>query len=50
MGSNIDAMKLRSSMTLFTMAAPEEDIFMEVLNTFFAGEQCLKTIRLLGIG
>jgi uncharacterized protein (DUF1810 family) len=42
-------MKLRSSMTLFTMAAPEEDIFMEVLNTFFAGEQCLKTISLLGI-
>ena len=49
MRSEIDAMKLRSSMTLFMHAAPEEAIFREVLDTFFEGEQCIKTISLLGI-
>lgn len=38
MGS-VDALKLRSSMTLFARAAPEEPVFAEVLDRFFAGEE-----------
>jgi uncharacterized protein (DUF1810 family) len=33
----IDAMKLRSSMTLFLRAAPDEPLFSEVLERYFAG-------------
>lgn len=33
----IDAMKLRSSMTLFHRAAPEEPIFGQVLGSFYRG-------------
>ena len=33
----IDAMKLRSSMTLFAAAAPEEPVFAEVLAKHFGG-------------
>jgi uncharacterized protein (DUF1810 family) len=33
----IDAMKLRSSMTLFHRAAPEDPIFAQVLDRFFDG-------------
>lgn len=32
-----DAMKLRSSMTLFARAAPENALFREVLNDYFGG-------------
>ncbi len=34
----IDAMKLRSSMTLFARAAPDEPVFREVLDHYFGGE------------
>lgn len=34
----IDALKLRSSMTLFSAAAPEEPIFRQVLERFYAGK------------
>jgi uncharacterized protein (DUF1810 family) len=34
----VDAMKLRSSMTLFAIAVPEEPVFREVLEHFFSGE------------
>ena len=34
----IDAQKLRSSMTLFLRAAPEEPLFKEVLDQYFDGE------------
>ncbi len=34
----IDALKLRSSMTLFHRAAPEEPIFAQVLGRFFDGQ------------
>lgn len=34
----IDAMKLRSSLTLFMRAAPDEPLFAEALQKFFAGE------------
>ncbi|MDJ0312525.1 DUF1810 domain-containing protein [Arthrobacter sp. H35-D1] len=33
----MDAMKLRSSMTLFSHAAPHENLFQQVLERFFAG-------------
>ena len=35
---SVDAMKLRSSMTLFLRAAPDEELFGEVLERYFAGE------------
>jgi uncharacterized protein (DUF1810 family) len=33
----VDAMKLRSSMTLFARAAPESQLFREVLDRYFGG-------------
>ena len=33
----IDAMKLRSSMTLFALADPEQPVFADVLDAFFDG-------------
>jgi uncharacterized protein (DUF1810 family) len=38
MGS-IDAQKLRSSMTLFARAAPDEPVFRQVLDHYFAGAE-----------
>jgi uncharacterized protein (DUF1810 family) len=43
----IDALKLRSSMTLFAAAAPEEPVFGEVLARFFGGERDPETERRL---
>ena len=34
---SVDAMKLRSSMTLFMSAAPDEPVFQEVLDKYFGG-------------
>jgi uncharacterized protein (DUF1810 family) len=34
----VDGMKLRSSMTLFALAAPEEPAFRDVLTAYFSGE------------
>jgi uncharacterized protein (DUF1810 family) len=36
---SVDAMKLQSSMTLFARAAPDEPIFREVLDHYFAGAE-----------
>lgn len=33
----VDAVKLRSSMTLFARAAPDEPVFAEVLQAYFGG-------------
>jgi uncharacterized protein (DUF1810 family) len=45
---SIDAMKLRSSMTLFAQAAPDDEtVFLQVLTKYFAGEQDPETIRRL---
>jgi uncharacterized protein (DUF1810 family) len=44
----IDATKLRSSMTLFAHAAPDERVFEDVLERFFGREPDERTIRLLG--
>jgi uncharacterized protein (DUF1810 family) len=43
----IDAQKLRSSMTLFARAAPEEPVFGRVLDEFFAGDADEETINRL---
>lgn len=44
----VDAMKLRSSMTLFARAAPEEPVFAGVLDRHFGGRADDATDRLLG--
>jgi uncharacterized protein (DUF1810 family) len=43
----IDAMKLRSSMTLFSRADPENSAFGEVLEKYFSGAPDEATVRLL---
>ncbi len=45
----IDALKLRSSMTLFTRAAPDEKIFTSVLARFYASNPDPETDSLLSI-
>ena len=42
--SPVDASKLRSSMTLFTRAAPDEPVFRAVLDRFFAGREDPQTL------
>ena len=44
---SVDAMKLRSSMTLFAAAAPDEPVFREVLDHYFGGELDEATTALL---
>lgn len=43
----VDALKLRSSMTLFARAAPQEPLFREVLDRFYAGEPDRTTEQIL---
>ncbi len=43
----IDAMKVKSSMTLFDVVSPN-DVFADVLDKFYYGERCKKTLELLG--
>ena len=40
----IDAMKVKSSMTLFDAIAPN-DIYADVLNIFYAGDRCKRTLE-----
>ena len=42
-----DDMKLRSSMTLFEAAAPDQSVFGEVLDKFYGGERDDATLNLL---
>lgn len=42
-----DNMKLKSSMTLFALADPDQEIFQKVLDKFFHGERDRKTIQLV---
>lgn len=42
-----DDLKLRSSMTLFALAKPEEKVFQKVLDQFFQGKMDQKTIEIL---
>jgi uncharacterized protein (DUF1810 family) len=46
----IDAMKLRSSMTLFARADPDRDVFRRVLDVYFDGGEDPATVRLLDAG
>ena len=43
----IDALKLRSSMTLFARAAPDEPLFRAVLEQYFGGEEDPATLERL---
>ena len=43
----VDAMKLRSSATLFERAAPADPLFGAVLERFFGGERDARTLALL---
>ena len=45
----IDSMKLKSSMTLFAVAAPDDPIFQQVLDKYYGGEQDALTLRVLGL-
>ena len=47
---SMDAMKLRSSMTLFHRAAPDEPIFRAVLDRYFDGRPDPATAALLASG
>jgi uncharacterized protein (DUF1810 family) len=42
-----DDLKLRSSMTLFALAAPGEKVFSEVIEKFYGGKLCAKTERMV---
>jgi uncharacterized protein (DUF1810 family) len=44
----IDAVKLRSSMTLFELADPSEPLFGQVLARFYDGGRDERTVALLG--
>jgi uncharacterized protein (DUF1810 family) len=46
----IDAMKLRSSMTLFARADPDNPLFGEILEAYFGGAPDEATDRLLQLG
>ena len=46
MGSGIDAKKLCSSMTLFDVISPD-DIYNNVLDVFFDGKRCSRTLTML---
>jgi uncharacterized protein (DUF1810 family) len=46
---DVDAMKLRSCLTLFEAAAPETPIFMQCLDVYFAGERDPLTVQALGL-
>lgn len=45
----IDSMKLKSSMTLFDAAAPEDSLFRQVLDKYYGGEKDRLTLNLLGM-
>lgn len=44
-----DNLKLRSSMTLFHRADPENPVFVNVLDKFFGGDEDEVTLSLLGV-
>lgn len=50
MGSHIDGVKLRSSMTLFALADGREDsVYRRVLEAFYGGREDECTLRALGL-
>ena len=47
---SVDAVKLRSSMTLFRRAAPDDPLFGQVLERFYGGAADPQTDALIGYG
>lgn len=45
---SIDAMKLKSCMTLFEFADEEGILFSKVLNKFYYGERDIRTLKIVG--
>lgn len=45
---SVDALKLRSSLTLFAAAAPEQDLFAAALARWFRGTRDPRSLELLG--
>ncbi len=45
---SIDALKLRSCATLFAAVAPQQPVFRQVLDQFYLGRPCHRTLELLG--
>jgi uncharacterized protein (DUF1810 family) len=45
---SVDALKLRSCLTLFERAAPGEPLFAELLRIYYDGERDAATLQLLG--
>ena len=45
---DVDALKLRSCMTLFGRVAPDEPVFRDVIDRYFEGAPDETTMRLLG--
>lgn len=43
---DIDAIKVRSCMTMFDLLSPK-DIFCEVLDSFYNGERCEITLKVM---
>ena len=43
----IDAMKVRSCMTLFDRVCPD-DIYAQVLDAFYSGKRCRRTLNMIG--
>ena len=48
MGGELDAISLMSCMTLFDIVSPN-DIFAQVLDTFYAGKRCADTLDMLNV-
>jgi uncharacterized protein (DUF1810 family) len=48
MGWHVDSMKLKSSMTLFSLVSPQGSVFHRVLDHFFEGERCQITLERMG--
>ncbi len=46
---DVDYMKLRSCMTLFAEADPDYEVFFRVIEKYYDGEPCEKTIELLNV-
>lgn len=49
MNGHTDAIKLQSSMTLFAIAAPEIEVFEQVLEKYFGGKMDGKTVDMVKI-
>ena len=46
---SVDAMKFRSSMTLFEAACDDDQVFVDALEAFYDGSRCERTLEKLGL-